>query len=255
MLTGSPPVSPRTSVGYGAAHGSRGLQRAPRGRRRAARPSPGSRRLPAGPPAATRRRGPPARASRSARARPRRRRAPPRPVVGHPQTSSSSSSGSSPRRWPRARVLARIGQRLLHDPVGGQRRTVRQRRGTPSTVKHDRQARRPHLFDQVLEWSSPAAGRARARSRPRGAGRRAAGACRSAPCGRSRRSRRAPAGPGGIGASAYGAPSACTTMTQTLWAITSCSSRAILARSAAAAIWAWASRSVSSRAARSSRLA
>jgi hypothetical protein len=35
---------------------------------------------------------------------------------------------------------------------------------------------------------------------------------------------------------AYEAPSACTTMTLTLCAITSCSSRAILARSAAAAI-------------------
>lgn len=50
----------------------------------------------------------------------------------------------------------------------------------------------------------------------------------------------------------YAAPSAWTTITETLWATTSCSSRAILARSAATATFDWASRSLSSRAARSS---
>lgn len=50
----------------------------------------------------------------------------------------------------------------------------------------------------------------------------------------------------------YAAPSACTTITETLCATTSCSSRAIRARSAATATLDCASRSRSSRAARSS---
>ncbi|OSY49161.1 hypothetical protein BG846_05283 [Streptomyces fradiae ATCC 10745 = DSM 40063] len=50
----------------------------------------------------------------------------------------------------------------------------------------------------------------------------------------------------------YAAPSAWTTMTDTLWATTSCSSRAIRARSAATATFACASRSRSSRSVRSS---
>jgi site-specific DNA recombinase len=56
----------------------------------------------------------------------------------------------------------------------------------------------------------------------------------------------------GSASRANAAPSACTTMTLTLCVITSCMSRAIRARSAAAAICAWASRSRSRRAARSS---
>ena len=125
-------------------------------------------------------------------------------------------------------------------------------RGVSLDVELDRQARLAHLLDERRRAArGPAAARASASS-SRGAG-RAAGASRRAPRARSPRSTPSASRAGAWLAARARVGRACawTTITLTLWATTSCSSRAMRARSSATASRARSSRSRSSRAARS----
>ena len=74
------------------------------------------------------------------------------PVVGDPQQQrvlqvAQRHLGGGPG----PAVLAGVGERLLHDPVGGQRRAVRQRLRHTLDGEGDRQARGPGLFEQLAE--------------------------------------------------------------------------------------------------------
>ena len=122
---------------------------------------------------------------------PRRRCRPRRAVVGDLELDRVLLVGDPHRRARRAGVLERVGQRLLHDPVGGQvdagrqRRRARPRRATST----GRPAARDLLGEARRAARAPAAARARlvvavARSRP-SSRRISPSAC--APVARSRR--------------------------------------------------------------------
>ena len=170
----------------------------------------------------------------------------PRRPARHPARRCSRDHG---RRRPR--VLVHVGQRLLDDPIGGAAQHVRRRRRRSSQVQLDRRPR------------PPARPRPAGRSRPMpGAGarsdavRRVVGAQhaehpaqvlqrlaggrpdqrgRSAPPARARRRRSPPA------------PPACSAISETLCASTSCISWAIRCRSPSRAWSARSSRSASAR--------
>ena len=164
----------------------------------------GSRRRGAARPPARRRRCAPARASRRGRGRRRRIEPLARPGPGRGRAISSSSARALQRTCTsvgdRAGVLERVGQRLLHDPVGGQ---VEPRGQRPRLAVLDQLDRQPGLarpLDERRRRASCVGCGARAgRPRPRrGAARRAAAASRPAPrgpCARSARRRR-PRAPG-----------------------------------------------------------
>ena len=143
---------------------------------------------------------------RSCRRRPRRARAcraarrPSGAATAVPapwsRTSTATVVGAEGQRDLRAgagaRVLERVGQRLLDDPVDRQLQAGRDRAGglTGDLVAH-RQAGAAHLLDERVEPAQAGLGRQRRAPRPRRrarrAGRPAAGASRSAPGGRCAR--------------------------------------------------------------------
>ena len=153
-----------------------------------------------------------------------------------------------------AGVPAGVGERLLHDPVGGELHAQGPGPpGSPDTVDLDRQADVGGLADQVGEPAQRGLRRRRRRRRRPCAAPRAGGASRRAPAGRCPgRGAAAATAASGERASISSAASAWTTMRLSPCATTSCSSRAIRARSSAAASSASRSSSPSSAAARSS---
>ena len=136
-----------------------------------------------------------------------------------------------------ARVLERVGQALLHDPIGGEVDRAREREGLAVDVQpHGK----PGAADLVQRASrgrrGPAGARARRRRR-RGASPRAGGASRRAPCGRpARRRASASLSSASVSGSLCRTAPTWSTITLTAWATMSWSSRAIRARSSATAI-------------------
>ena len=132
----------------------------------------------------------------------------------------------------RAGVAQRVRERLLHDPVGGQvdARGQRGRVGRDlARARRPRGRRRAAARRARRAGRGPAAGAPARRRRP-AARRRAAGAARasaSRPADSIERS--AARAWSGRSSNTSSAADACTTITETLWAITSCSSRAIRA--------------------------
>ena len=172
-------------------------------------------------------------------------------------TSSSRLGRAVPTRHARSRgpgVLERVGERLLDDAVGGQ-----------IDARRERRAARPRRGDPPGAPRRAPAPRARERAEPGLGADRQLGARRSRRMPSSRRSSTSasrplasiePEGRRGPGRArrADALPAcACTTMTLTLWATTSCSSRAMRPRSSLTAVRAFSSRSRSSRPAWSRR--
>ena len=166
-------------------------------------------------------------------------------LVGRPLDASTQTAAPG-------RVLAAVGQRLLHDPVGGpaDRRGRRRPPGSPrsSTVM-------PASRDCATSRgrsSSPGCGPSgRPRRRRRRAARRPSGAARRAPGGRRSAPARRAAPPGRRSAAAISIAPACSTIRLTRWPTASCISRAMRVRSVRTASRASSSRSASARSARS----
>ena len=154
-----------------------------------------------------------------------------------------------------ARVLERVGQALLDDPVGGEVDRARAARpGSPSTCSSHRQAGAADLARAARRGRrARAAARAR-RPRPRARiapSRRRISASAVRPVCSTPLQRLARPRASSSGSRCRTAPT-CSTITLTAWATMSCSSRAIRARSSATAMRAAASRSRSAWRARSS---
>ena len=150
------------------------------------------------------------------------------------------------------RVLERVGQALLDDPVGGQVDRARERVRLAVDVQAHRQAGAADLVHQRVEVAEPRLGREldllalaphRAEQPAHLGERRAAGLLDAF--------ERLPVLASARGSLCRTAPT-WSTITLTAWATMSCSSRAIRARSSATAMRAAASRSRSACAARSS---
>ena len=171
-------------------------------------------------------------------------------------TSICSSAGSTHDRHRgagRPGVLERVGQRLLHDPVGGQVDAGGSWSRSPCTVELDveagvgpRPSRRGARSTERRAAGASSGRGAAGRSAParRRAARRAAGASRPGPRGRcSRRGVRASiASVGSGGSSTRRAAAGLHDHHLMAWATTSCSSRAMRVRSSATARWASAAR-------------
>ena len=136
----------------------------------------------------------------------------------------------------RACVAERIRQRLLHDAVGRHVDAGRQRASLADARRSSPPGRRPAAARRARR---PGPGRAADAAGPSAApGRTAAtaGGARPAPPGRwSRSTASAWRAWSGRVSKTSSAAAACTTITETLWATTSCISRAIRARSSATA--------------------
>ena len=161
-----------------------------------------------------------------------------RPRRAGPPSATSRTTDSAPTVHLDAHplgggVLEHVGQRLLHQPVGGDVEHRRQVGRQPLGLQPHRQPGPLEPVDQLVQpvqpglrsgVSAPASSSARSRSSSR---RRSSTALRPVASTESSRSRTSSSS----APSANRAAPACTTITETAWATTSCSSRAMRARS------------------------
>ena len=180
-----------------------------------------------------------------------------RAVGLEPQLERRRRAAHERRRMARSAVLDDRAQPVAEDPVGGHVEARRQGVRGPLDLELGLDAALAHLVHHGRRSAAATAVAAARDPRRPGAARRAGAASRPAPRGRSARSGRSPASAPPRPASARrSAAWAWTTMTLTSWAIRSCRSRAMRARSAVTAAAARASRlASSSRAWRSRRRA
>ena len=175
-----------------ASSGSRGAPAASAASPRlaaAAVPRPRTRRRAAGRRAGRRRSRARARACRRARGRRSRRAAAAAvAVVGDRQHAARRSPRAHAHLGVAAAVLERVGQRLLHDAVGGEVDAGRQLAPLAGHVQLDRQPGRAAALDQRAELVQRRLRRRARRPRRRRAARRAGGASPPAPRGRCARS-------------------------------------------------------------------
>ena len=136
-------------------------------RRRGARRGPRSRARRAGRRSACRRTAPRARACRPARGRRRSAAAAPSPRVGDRQLERVGPVAERHRRVRAAGVLDDVGQRLLHDPVGGQVDALRQRPRLALDGQVDADAGGARALEQLVELAEPGLRRERGGRRPR----------------------------------------------------------------------------------------
>ena len=151
------------------------------------------------------------------------------------RTTSWSAGRSTVHATPRAgRVLAGVGQRLLHDPVRGAADGRVDRRGAVGGPAQRRRSSRPARHSSTSRAQVVEAGlRAERRVvvRRRRAARRPSGAARRAPAGRRSAPGTASCSTRPRSAAAISIAPACSTMRLTRWPTASCISRAIRVRS------------------------